>query len=111
MVVMVNRSRQLVVPRQTTLPLVLLLLLLLILVSTGVVDVVIAASAQSTIFNSNKAKDPSNLKGINFVSRFMMPYGPNLYGTPPLQTSADQPYAGYGYGMVRCNTQKQKKTE
>ena len=76
----------------------LLPLLLLLLHST--VIVVVNASTQSTIFNSNKAKDPSNLKGINFVSRFMMPYGPNLCGTPPLQTSTDQPYAGYGYGMV-----------
>ena len=80
--------------------LLLLLLSTVIIVFVMVVVDVVDASTQSTIFNSNKAKDPSNLKGINFVSRFMMPYGPNLYGTPPLQTSTDQPYAGYGYGMV-----------
>ena len=72
-------------------------LLLLITTTTTLVGVY-----ASTIFNSNKAKDASNLKDMKFVSRFMMPYGPNLYGKPPLQTSSDQPYAGYGYGMVSC---------
>lgn len=65
---------------------------------------VVEASTQSTIFNSQQAQPTSNLLDLEFKSRFMMPYGPDLYGTTnpaKPQTSSDQPYQGYGFGMVR----------
>jgi hypothetical protein len=40
-----------------------------------------------------------NIKNLRFVSRIMVPYGPNLYGEPPLQMAQDRPWQGYGFGM------------
>ena len=50
-------------------------------------------------FNVNDVKDADNLRGLNFVSRFMLPYGPDLLSNPP-QSGNDHPYKGYGYGVV-----------
>jgi hypothetical protein len=50
-------------------------------------------------FDLNDAKDASNLRGLDFIGRFMVPYGPDVLSNPP-QSNPDFPYAGYGYGMV-----------
>ena len=50
-------------------------------------------------FDDKDAKHPSNLRGLNFVSRFMLPYGPDTLADPP-QPGTDPQYRGYGYGMV-----------
>ena len=51
-------------------------------------------------FDSENAKHADNLIDLKFVSRIMLPYGPDLFSEPP-QTADDHPWAGYGYGMVR----------
>lgn len=33
------------------------------------------------------------------MSRITVPYGPNLFGDPPLQTAEERPWRGYGFGM------------
>lgn len=50
-------------------------------------------------FDIADAKSPTNLRGLDFVSRLTVPYGPDIQSNPP-QTGSDQPYKGYGFGMV-----------
>lgn len=53
--------------------------------------------AQDVItFDSETARDPSNLKSLTFVSRFTAPYGPDVLGG---QLASDKPWRGYGLGV------------
>ena len=61
---------------------------------------VVEGSSQSTVFRKDTIKDPSNLIDLTFKSRIILPYGPDLYSNNPKQSNTDQPYKGYGYGMV-----------
>jgi len=58
----------------------------------------VQASAVNNVieFSSDTAKDASNLLGVSFVSRVMVPYGPDkLTG----QADDDTPYRGFAYGV------------
>ena len=57
-------------------------------------------AAKSLDFRVEDAKPKGNIKSFNFQSRITLPYGPDLYGRNPPQSPDDQPYAGYGVGMV-----------
>jgi DNA-binding beta-propeller fold protein YncE len=53
--------------------------------------------AQNVIsFESETARDASNLKSLNFKSRITVPYGPDLVAG---QTSDQKPWKGYGFGV------------
>lgn len=58
-----------------------------------------SASSRILDIRDEQVKDAGNLKSLRFVSRAFVPYGPDKFTTPP-QTSQDQPYRGYAYGMV-----------
>ena len=58
-----------------------------------------AAAKKVVNFDSKNAKDASNLKGLNFVSRIYLPYGLDKYSDNPSQESGDRPFKGYGFGM------------
>jgi hypothetical protein len=48
-------------------------------------------------FSNDNVQDASNLLGIEFVSRIMVPYGPD---ETKGETYKDAPYSGYAYGVV-----------
>jgi len=51
-------------------------------------------------FSSEHAKPRGNLKDLKFVSRIMVPYGPNLLdNSTKLQVAEDRPWRGYGFGI------------
>ena len=59
----------------------------------------VLAQGRMEDINDEQIKPSSNLKGLSFVSRHFIPYGPDRNRNPP-QTSEEQPYQGYAYGMV-----------
>ena len=73
------------------------LALLLLLAQTTVRS---ASGSSVPDFSSQDAAPRGNLADLRFVSRIMVPYGPNLFGDPPLQTADERPpWQGYGFGM------------
>lgn len=64
----------------------------------------VAAVSSSSVpdFHSKDAMPEGNLADLRFVSRIMVPYGPNIFGEPPLQTAnttKPSEWQGYGFGM------------
>jgi hypothetical protein len=72
----------------------------LLLLQMAAQAMVVSSSLQSAPdFFPENAMPRGNIKDLRFVSRIMVPYGPNLFGEPPLQTAQDRPWQGYGFGM------------
>jgi len=67
----------------------------------------VSVEAKVVDFRSANAKAAGNLKDLRFVSRFMVPYGPDIFGdgNSP-QSPDDRPYRGYGFGMVSSTRRK-----
>jgi hypothetical protein len=69
----------------------------LVLLVATVASVIHAAP---TDFNINHALPAGNVKDLWFVSRIILPYGPDIYSDNEPQSSEDRPFRGYGFGMV-----------
>lgn len=59
--------------------------------------------ASTVVFNTDAdyVKPETNLIGLQFVNRIMVPWGPDYIGETATQTKDDTPFRGYGYGIVR----------